>query len=359
MQPTTVSSLTESVERMIAAAPSALDARIGATLDHDFHAEACAVLEISPDPQNSFEIAVVLSTLGYTDTEAATLGCHDLFDMAERIYEIVEIYFRTPIDDTPPELLRERMRRNMRYLLRGFSYVELWVLSLLLLWVNRASFWSGGTLTELHATAISAALISSSILTAPVIQSYTRRYLFYSLQDNVPLARSGDQSGPLLRCRSGVRRHRGHVVRHGARPGCVDPGHEPGVPRVRPAARVAAARVRPAGRDPVGGRPVRRGPQWRRGAPGAPTRQLGRPGRRQAPLHPAGDRDRRRSSRCPGWCRCGCTGELRHRRKDCPDGLCHPARPASLSRSRPTRSTVSSSSRSCSRRSCSPAAPSG
>ncbi len=147
------------------------------------------MLEISPDPQNSFEIAVVLSTLGYTDTEAASLGCLDLFDMAERIYEIVEIYFRTPIDDTPPELLRERMRRNMRYLLRGFSYVELWVLSLLLLWVNRASFWAGGTLTELHATAISGALIYSSILTAPVIQAYTRRYLFYSLQGNVPLAR--------------------------------------------------------------------------------------------------------------------------------------------------------------------------
>ncbi len=190
MQPSAVSSLTESVERMMAAAPSALDdAQIGAALDHEFYAEACAVLEISPDPQNSFEIAVVLSTLGYTDTEAAELGCRDLFEMSERIYEIVEIYFRTPLDDTPPEMLRARMQRNMRYLLRGFSYVELWVLSLLLLWVNRASFWSGGTLTELHATAISAGLIYSSILTAPVIQSYTRRYLFYSLQGNVPLGR--------------------------------------------------------------------------------------------------------------------------------------------------------------------------
>lgn len=157
--------------------------------DHDFHAEACAVLEISPDPQNSFEIAVVLSTLGYTDVEAAGLGCRDLFQMAERIYEVVELYFRPTIDDTPPELLRERMRRNMRYLLRGFSYVELWVLSLLLLWVNRSSFWSGGTLTQLHATAISFGLITASILTAPVIQSFTRRYLFYSLQGNAPLAR--------------------------------------------------------------------------------------------------------------------------------------------------------------------------
>ena len=131
----------------------------------------------------------MLSTLGYTDVEAAALGCRDLFDMAEGIYDVVELYFRTPIDDTPPELLRERMRRNMRYVLRGFSYVELWVLSLVLVWVNRSSFWSGGTLTELNATAISGALIYASILTAPVVQSFTRRYLFYSLQGNVPLAR--------------------------------------------------------------------------------------------------------------------------------------------------------------------------
>ena len=147
------------------------------------------MLEITPDPQNSFEIAVVLSTLGYTDAEAGALGCHDLFEMAERIYEVIELYFRRPIDDTPPELLRERMLRNMRYLLRGFSYVELWVLSLVLLYVNRSSFWSGGTLNVGQATAISLALIYASILTGPVIQSFTRRYLFYSLQDNVPLAR--------------------------------------------------------------------------------------------------------------------------------------------------------------------------
>ncbi len=157
--------------------------------EHDLHSEACAVLEISPDPQNSFEIAVVLSTLGYTDASAATFGCRDLFDMAERIYEVVELYFRGPIDDTPPESLHERMRRNMRYLLRGFSYVELWVLSLALIWVNKSSFWSGGTLTVRQATAISLALVCTSLLTGPVVQSFTRRYLFYTLQDNAPLAR--------------------------------------------------------------------------------------------------------------------------------------------------------------------------
>jgi hypothetical protein len=160
-----------------------------AMAEHDLHAEACAVLEISPDPQNSFEIAVVLSTLGYTDASAAGFGCRDLFDMAERIYEVVELYFRRPIDDTPPESLHERMRRNMRYLLRGFSYVELWVLSLVLIWVNKSSFWSGGTLTVRQATAISLALVCTSLLTGPVVQSFTRRYLFYALQDNAPLAR--------------------------------------------------------------------------------------------------------------------------------------------------------------------------
>jgi hypothetical protein len=187
MQPMPAPSLLEAAERSLQDHTATV--RSGSQMGHDLHAEACAVLEITPDPQNSFEIAVVLSTLGYTDVEAVGLGCRDLFEMAERIYEVIELYFRRPIDDTPSELLRERMRRNMRYLLRGFSYVELWVLSLVLLYVNRSSFWSGGTLNVGQATAISLALIYASILTGPVIQSFTRRYLFYSLQDNVPLAR--------------------------------------------------------------------------------------------------------------------------------------------------------------------------
>jgi hypothetical protein len=190
MQPMAATSLLDDAERSIAAGDDEPGrARTIYMAEHDLHAEACAVLEISPDPQNSFEIAVVLSTLGYTDASATGFGCRDLFDMAERIYEVVELYFRRSIDDTPPESMHERMRRNMRYLLRGFSYVELWVLSLALIWVNKSSFWSGGTLTVGQATAISLALVCTSLLTGPVVQSFTRRYLFYTLQDNAPLAR--------------------------------------------------------------------------------------------------------------------------------------------------------------------------
>jgi hypothetical protein len=189
MQPMTPTSILEAEHPVAHRDVDPERARLIHMAEHDLHAEACAVLEISPDPQNSFEIAVVLSTLGYTDDSATGFGCRDLFDMAERIYEVVELYFRHPIDDTPTESLHQRMRRNMRYLLRGFSYVELWVLSLALIWVNKSSFWSGGTLTVRQATAISLALVCASLLTGPVVQSFTRRYLFYTLQDNAPLAR--------------------------------------------------------------------------------------------------------------------------------------------------------------------------
>ena len=344
----------------MAAAPAALDdGQIGATLDHDFHAEACAVLEISPDPQNSFEIAVVLSTLGYTDAEAAALGCRDLFDMAERIYEIVEIYFRTPIDDTPPELLRERMRRNMRYLLRGFSYVELWVLSLLLLWVNRASFWSGGTLTELHATAISAALIYSSILTAPVIQSYTRRYLFYSLQGNAPLARW--VTSRVLYCGAalvyGVLLATWFVMEHVL--GALTPNTNLEflafalllaslqlvfAPLVATRSAVALSAAVLSGAVVL---LVLQPASWVAA------------GRRQATLHPPGRRDRHDLRGVLAGVAVAAPAVRRTAARACPAGPATPRQPASASRSRPTRSTASSSSPSCSPPSCSPAAPSG
>ncbi len=158
-------------------------------LEHDFHVEARMVVDLSPEPQNAFEVAVTLSTLGDGDSTAARYGCTDLFDLARRVHAVVPMYRRQPAEDAAPETAWHRRRRRAGYLVQGFAHVQVWVLALVLLFWNRAAFWSGTTLTIPQSTAIGLALVVSTVLTAPVIQAYSRRHVFYALQGNMPLAR--------------------------------------------------------------------------------------------------------------------------------------------------------------------------
>ncbi len=176
---------------MTSARNTAVQVQDPLALGHDYHLEAQSVLALSPDPQNPFEVAVVLSTLGYTDAAAQSLGASGLFDLARRIYDVIDLHYRPPdaSDEELPEAWHRRFRRALSTVAMGFSYAELWVLSLALLATTRLSFWSSTTLTGRQATAVNIALVAALVVSTPFVQAFSRKHVFFRLQSDWPLAR--------------------------------------------------------------------------------------------------------------------------------------------------------------------------
>lgn len=159
--------------------------------DHDYHLDAQSVLAVTPDPQNPFEVAVVLSTLGYTEEAARMLGASGLLDLAQRVFDVIELHYRAPSDEVEelPEAWHLRFMRFLSAVAMGLSNAELWVLSLVLLVTTRVAFWSSTTLIGLEATAVNIALVTALIVSTPFVQSFSRKHVFFELQSNWPLAR--------------------------------------------------------------------------------------------------------------------------------------------------------------------------
>lgn len=167
--------------------------------DRDLHVEARSVLAHSPHPQNAFEVAIVLETLGYTDGSARALGSSGLFDLANRVYARCDLYApstqadgagaggRSANGTTGPS--RPPRRAPMpRLLARGLLYSVPWLFALLALVVSRVSFWS--TITTIQfTTTVTLALFIALVLAGGFTQAFARRGTFYALQGNYPLLR--------------------------------------------------------------------------------------------------------------------------------------------------------------------------
>lgn len=164
--------------------------------DRDLHAEARTVLEHSPQPQNLFEVAVILETAGYDDEAARALGSGDVFDLARRVSEVVDLYTEAaPVDvarpptEIPaiagrPRILHHRLTASL--LARCLLYSVPWLFAIAALASSRVSFWS--TITTIQfSSAISLALFVALVLTGAFIQAFARRGTLYALQGNRPL----------------------------------------------------------------------------------------------------------------------------------------------------------------------------
>ena len=164
--------------------------------DRDLHAEARTVLEHSPQPQNLFEVAVILETAGYDDEAARLLGSDDVFELARRVSEVVDLYTEAaPVDvaEVPAEIpaIARRPRKLYRHLSAGLLarcllYSVPWLFAIVALAVSRVSFWSTITTVQ-FSSAISLALFVALVLTGAFIQAFARRGTFYALQGNQPL----------------------------------------------------------------------------------------------------------------------------------------------------------------------------
>ncbi|MGH3321655.1 MAG: hypothetical protein ACRDN9_16070 [Streptosporangiaceae bacterium] len=159
--------------------------------DRDLHVEARSVLTLSPEPQNNFEVAVILETQGYTDEMARSLGSPDIFALAERVFAVLSLYTGDTIADaarpaTEPASAAPAASRMPVLILRGLLYSVPWLFALAALLVSRVSFWSTITTVQFSST-ISLALFVALVLSGGFVQAFARRGTFYALQGNFPL----------------------------------------------------------------------------------------------------------------------------------------------------------------------------
>lgn len=167
-----------------------LDDRIS-QFDRDLHVQARTVLGRTPQPQNLFEVAVVLETEGYDQEAVRALGSSDIFDLARRVYDVLDLYAAPSSAgaELPAahEGTRDAPRRiSVGLLARCVLYSLPWLVAIAALVLSRVSFWSTITTVQIS-SAISVALFVALVVTGAFIQAFARRGTFYALQGNRPL----------------------------------------------------------------------------------------------------------------------------------------------------------------------------
>jgi hypothetical protein len=155
--------------------------------DDDLQVEARTVLSHTAEPQNAFEVAVILETLGHTDATAQARGYDDLFDLARHLHETLEdvgiVRHARPAGSADlPEPLSLAQAAG---LFVGQSLP--WLTALFVLLAVGTGFWSSTLLTRDQSAAmvlaLSAGLVSSALFTYP----FARRATFYRLQGRLGL----------------------------------------------------------------------------------------------------------------------------------------------------------------------------
>jgi hypothetical protein len=158
-------------------------------LDDDLQLEARAVMSRTPEPQNPFEVAVVLETLGYTDGAAQQLGSDTVFDLARRVHEVMADFGSFTRDEREAEEPTESFRDTLRYFGQGILYSGPWITAVVVLLTTGTAFWSSGVNTHILASGLTLSLFVALALSGCFIQAFARRATFYLLQDKMPLVR--------------------------------------------------------------------------------------------------------------------------------------------------------------------------
>lgn len=155
--------------------------------DDDLQVEARTVLSHTAEPQNAFEVAVILETLGHTDATARARGYDDLFDLARHLHETLEDVgiVRHARPKGTADLPEPLSLAQSAGLFVGQSLP--WLTALFVLLAVGTGFWSSTLFTRDQSAAmvlaLSAGLVSSALFTYP----FARRATFYRLQGRLGL----------------------------------------------------------------------------------------------------------------------------------------------------------------------------
>jgi hypothetical protein len=153
--------------------------------DDDLQVEARTVISHSPEPQNVFEVAVIMETLGHTDATAQARGYDDLFDLARHLHEMLGETSYAHANEPGVALGPTSEPFELAEVVSLFIGQSLpWLTAIVLLFVLRTSFWSSALFSPNQSAvmvlALSAGLVTSALFTFP----FGRRATFYRLQSN-------------------------------------------------------------------------------------------------------------------------------------------------------------------------------
>lgn len=155
--------------------------------DDDLQVEARTVLSHTAEPQNAFEVAVIMETLGHTDATARARGYEDLFDLSRHLYETLEdvgvVRPARPAGGagTPRPLSLAKAAG----LFVGQSLP--WLTALFVLLAVGTGFWSSTLFTRDQSAAMVLALSVGLVVSALFTYPFARRATFYRLQGRLGL----------------------------------------------------------------------------------------------------------------------------------------------------------------------------
>lgn len=157
--------------------------------DDDLEVEARAVLARTPEPQNAFEVAVVLETLGYNDAVAQGLGADGLFDLARSVFAVMKDFGSLKRQPEPATASPRPPPRVRQFLGRGVFFSVPWITAILILLTTGAGFWSARVFTAPLSAGLTLGLFLALVVSGPFVQAFTRRATFYALQDRPGMVR--------------------------------------------------------------------------------------------------------------------------------------------------------------------------
>ncbi|MFC0215185.1 hypothetical protein ACFFK0_22595 [Paenibacillus chartarius] len=150
-----------------------------------------AVLERHLQPEDQFEVAALLESMGWNDQRAAeAFGVEDVFELAAILWQRMQqrISF-TPFSKVRSYTFFEMVKELMRNFLRGVIFALPMALSILSMLTLRFSLWSYENLSVELATSIGVGTILSFITVGGFTQAIARRGFFYVIQGYYQMAR--------------------------------------------------------------------------------------------------------------------------------------------------------------------------
>ncbi|WP_281885337.1 hypothetical protein [Paenibacillus sp. YYML68] len=148
------------------------------------------VLERHLQPQDRYEVAAILESIGWSDRRAAdTFGVQDVFGLADAIWDSIRDNIQYSSFSKAEELSwRQKLYELLRAFLRGTIFALPMAISVISMLTLKFSLWSFENLSVELATSIAIGTILSFMTVGGFTQAIARRGFFYILQGHYMLA---------------------------------------------------------------------------------------------------------------------------------------------------------------------------
>jgi len=149
------------------------------------------VLEVHLHPQDQYEIAALLESMGWNDDRVSReFKVKDIFDLADLMWDEIQSQIGyqsfSTVEKTSASFLVTTM---IRHFLRGLIFAFPMAISIAAMLNFKFSLWSYQYLSVEKATSIAIGTILSFVLVGGFTQAIVRRGYFYIIQGNYKLAR--------------------------------------------------------------------------------------------------------------------------------------------------------------------------